>query len=249
MLNKRPMTQETLRYSRTAMLLHWAIALLLMLNFGLGERTEHLEKGPELVWAMELHKSIGISILLLTAWRLALRLFTARPAKAADSDILQFFSALVHWGFYAVMVFAPLTGWLIVSTARDPAAITVFGVVPWPLLPNFGHGVHEVMEGVHELLAKLMVPLLALHLLGAVRHQFLLKDALVERMVPAKRVTLLGFVLLVASLVLAFVAGKNFPAPVYAEPGERLADFQTAALSPPNPAVDGALAIPTDPQR
>ena len=77
-----------------------------------------------------------------------------------------------------------------------------------------------------------MLPLLALHIIGAVRHQFLLKDALVERMVPARRVGALGFALLVASLGLAFVAAQKIPAPSQPQPGEPLQDFQSAQQAP-----------------
>jgi cytochrome b561/polyisoprenoid-binding protein YceI len=231
------MTDQAIRYSRTAMLLHWAIALALVFNFALGERTEHLKRGAELFWVMQLHKSVGITILLLSLWRLGLRFFTRRPAKAQDSDIAQFLSSAVHWGFYAVMILVPLSGWALVSTARVQLPTLLFGTIPWPHLPVQGRDVHEVAEELHEIVAKLMIPLLALHLVGAVRHQFMLKDALVERMVPVRRVGVLGMVLLVASLAVAFVAGKNWPAPAAAEPGETLPDFQQAKQDAPAAAV------------
>lgn len=224
-----------IRYSRTAMLLHWAIALLLIFNFALGERTEDLKDGPELFWVMQLHKSVGITVLLLSVWRLALRIWTPRPAKAADGPMLQRLSTLVHWGFYAVMILVPVSGWVLVSTARVQIPTMLYGVVPWPHLPGLGHNAHEAAEEVHEIVSKLLIPLIALHLVGAVRHQFLLRDALIERMVPARRVSILGFVLLVTTLALAFVAGKGWPAPSAAQPGEPLPDFQSAQQASPTP--------------
>lgn len=229
------MTQENTRYSRTAMLLHWVIALLLIFNFALGERSEDLRQGPELFWVMQLHKSIGITVLLLSVWRLGLRLVTKRPAKAADGPVLQLASSAVHWGFYAVMILVPLSGWVLVSTAKVQLPTLLFGSIPWPHLPNWGHDVHEAAEEVHEILAKLMLPLIALHVVGALRHQFLLKDALVERMVPARRVSIFGFLLLLLSLVLAFGAGLRWPAPLAAKPGVPAADFR-AAQAPRDPA-------------
>jgi cytochrome b561/polyisoprenoid-binding protein YceI len=246
------MTQETTRYSRTAMLLHWAIALLLVFNFALGERTEDLRQGPELFWVMQLHKSIGITVLLLSVWRLLLRLVTTRPAKAADGPVLQLASSAVHWGFYAVMIIVPLSGWVLVSTAKVQLPTLLFGSIPWPHLPNWGHDAHEAAEEIHEILAKAMLPLIALHIIGAVRHQFLLKDALVERMVPARRVSMIGFVLLLASLALAFVAGLRWPAPTTAKPGVPLPDFRAAQaprapVVPPKAAAVVADAAPVTP--
>ena len=133
------MTKQATRYSATAMLLHWGMALLLIFNFGLGERSEELRRGPELLWVMSLHKSIGISILLLSFWRLGLRLFTPRPAKAQDAGLFHMLSTAVHWGFYAVMILVPLTGWIIISTSRVQVPTFLFGVIPWPHLPNWGH--------------------------------------------------------------------------------------------------------------
>ena len=227
------MIKNETRYSATAMLLHWAMALLLVANFALGERSEDLARGPELAWVMQLHKSIGITILVLTFWRLGLRLMTPRPAKVADNPLLQLASTAVHWGFYAVMLIVPLSGWLLISTSKSPTPLMVFDLIPWPLLPNFGHDVHEIGEEVHAILAKAMLPLLALHLLGAVRHQFFMRDALMERMVPVKRVSVFGFALLVASLVLAFVAATSWPAPGAIAAGEPLPDFKAAQVTAP----------------
>jgi len=222
------MTDQSPRYSRSAMLLHWAIALLLVFNFGLGERSDDLERGPELFWVMQLHKSIGITVLLLSLWRLGLRLATPRPAKVADSRIAQLLSTAVHWGFYAVMIIVPLSGWVLISTAKVQLPTLLFGVIPWPHLPIAGHDVHEAAEEVHELMADLIIPLLALHVIGAVRHQFILKDAILERMVPARRVGVAGFALLIASLVGAFALAMNMPSPNMPQPGQTLPDFQQA---------------------
>lgn len=226
---------QTLRYSWAAMLLHWALALLLVFNFALGERSEDLREGPELFWVMQLHKSVGITILILSVWRLWVRLRTPRPAKAADGPVAQRISTAVHWGFYAVMILVPLSGWLIVSTAKTALPTLLYGVVPWPHLPNLGHAAHEGAETAHAIMSKVMLPLLALHLLGAVRHQFLLRDALVERMVPFRQVSALGFALLVGSLVLAFAAGLRLPAPTHGSLGEPLPDFQSAETAPAAP--------------
>jgi hypothetical protein len=78
-----------------------------------------------------------------------------------------------------------------------------------------------------------MIPLLALHLIGAVRHQFFMRDGLMERMVPVKRVSVFGFALLVASLALAFVAATSWPAPGAVAAGEALPDFKAAQATSP----------------
>lgn len=233
MAHEAGMTDRTIRYSRSAMLLHWVVALLLVYNFALGERTEDLERGPELFWVMQLHKSIGITILLLSLWRLGLRVWTPRPAKVVDSALAQLLSSAVHWGFYAVMIIVPISGWIIVSTAKVQIPTMLFGTVPWPHLPIGGHDAHEAAEEIHAIVAKLMLPLLALHIIGAIRHQFMLKDAILERMVPGRNIGILGLLALLLSLAGTFALAMNLPAPNVPQPGERLPDFQQARAVAP----------------
>lgn len=201
------------RYSRNAMLLHWAIAILLVFNHALGERTEDLERGPELFAVFQLHKSIGITILLLSLWRLWIRLRQPQPPPVEDAPMAKLLSKLVHWGFYAVMIGAPLSGWIIVSTAKVKLPTLLFGVIPWPHLPlgGLGRDAHEIAEDAHGALATLAVLLLALHIIGALRHQFFIKDKIMERMIPVSRAGLGAVGLALAMLAGSFALGKTIP--------------------------------------
>lgn len=201
------------RYSRTAMLLHWAIAILLVFNHALGERTEDLERGPELFAVFQLHKSIGITILLLSLWRLWIKLRQPQPAPVEDAPLAKLLSKLVHWGFYAVMIGAPLSGWLLVSTAKVKLPTLLFGVIPWPHLPlgGLGHDAHEFGEAVHGALATIAVLLLILHIVGALRHQFFIKDAILERMMPVTRAGLGAVALAFGLLAGSFALGRVMP--------------------------------------
>jgi cytochrome b561 len=123
------------RYSRTAMALHWLIAAMLAFQFGLGEAFEHLPRGKLLFDTAQFHKSIGITILLLTVIRLAVRFTKPRPAPLGDSGWAQRLAGIVHWGLYAFMIGAPLTGWLAASTSRLDIPTYLFNVIPWPDFP------------------------------------------------------------------------------------------------------------------
>jgi cytochrome b561/polyisoprenoid-binding protein YceI len=202
-----------IRYSGQAMALHWAIALLLVYNFALGQRSEDLPRGPELFALFQFHKSIGITVLLLSLWRLWIRLRTPRPAPVADAPLAEMLSSAVHWGFYAVMIAIPVSGWVIVSTSETRIPTLLFGAIPWPHLPLAGEALHEAAEEAHDVMAKLMLVLLALHLAGVIRHQFVVKDALVERMVPASRAGAGIVAALVATLIASMALGRAGPLP------------------------------------
>ncbi|MEL0210519.1 MAG: cytochrome b/b6 domain-containing protein, partial [Novosphingobium sp.] len=130
------------RYSAIAIALHWAIALLLLFQIGLGWALEDLPKGAVQFAGYQFHKSVGITILLLSLARLVVRLFKARPAPVQDGKAQMMLASAVHVLLYAVMIVGPLTGWIIVSTAKVRLQTMLFGTIPWPDLP-VGQAFHE----------------------------------------------------------------------------------------------------------
>jgi cytochrome b561/polyisoprenoid-binding protein YceI len=232
------------RYHRAAMLLHWLIAAALAFMIALGWRLEDMPQGPALFWHYQFHKSVGIAILALTLVRIAVRLTVRRPAAEADSPWAKRASGIVHALLYAFMLGAPLTGWLIVSTSKIQVPTLIFQAIPLPHLPvaeAARAGVHEAAENAHGLLAWLGIALFALHVAGALRHQFLLGQPLIERMVPAAARRLgftgaLGWFALAAGLVGgAFALGTLYRAPVAATP-------PTPVIAPPPPVETAATA-------
>ena len=172
------MTASAARYSAIAIVLHWLIALALAGNLALGFVMPRDASGFAL---FQLHKSIGITILLLSLVRLGWRL-THRPPPALEGGWEGTLAKAVHIGFYAFMILAPLTGWALVSTSSVDVPTLLYGVVPWPDLP-IGGG-EDLWEEVHELLAFGGIALFLLHVAGALRHHFLLHDGLLARMAP-----------------------------------------------------------------
>ena len=104
------------------------------------------------------------------------------------------------------MLLGPITGWIIVSTARLTVPTILFGVVPWPHLPLPG-SLAEPMEAVHEALAWIAIALFVLHVLGALRHQFMLRDPVIKRMSPGGSVAA-AIVLLIATVAVYFGVGS-----------------------------------------
>jgi cytochrome b561/polyisoprenoid-binding protein YceI len=198
----------TQRYSYTAITLHWLIALLLAFQIALGWALEG-NNSPELFARYQLHKSIGITILLLSLARLAARLFTARPPASDGPAWTRALASTVHGLFYLVMILGPITGWLLVSTARVQVPTLLYGLVPWPHLP-VGRSWHEPAESIHGAMAWLAIGLFALHIAGALRHQWLLGKPELQRMLPFARGKAAGVAIGALALVgAAFVAGQT----------------------------------------
>lgn len=167
------------RYSNGAILLHWLIALALAFEIALGFAMPPDASGFAL---FQLHKSIGIAILALTLVRLGWRLAHRQPPPA-ESGITALLARAVHTGFYIFLILAPLTGWALVSTAEIEVPTVLFGLVELPHLP-LPDALGDTAEEAHELLAWIGIALFLLHVAGALRHQFLLRHRLVERMSP-----------------------------------------------------------------
>ena len=180
------------RYSTVAIVLHWLIALAIVLQVILAGRMAG-RPTPESFAVTQLHKSIGITILLLSLVRLGWRLMNPPPPLPTAMPRWETTLAkLTHIGFYVVMIGMPLTGWLMVSTSRIVLPTLLSGVVHWPDLPVVGGLApaarklwHEIGVNGHEVIAKLIYVLLALHVAGALKHQLLSKDEpVLARMAP-----------------------------------------------------------------
>jgi cytochrome b561/polyisoprenoid-binding protein YceI len=206
------------RYSALAITLHWAIALLLLFQIGLGWALEDLPKGIVQFSGYQFHKSVGILILLLSVARLAVRLLRTRPEPVKDGRAQMLLASAVHFLLYAVMIAGPLTGWIIVSTAKVRLQTLLFGKVPWPDLP-VGQALHGPAEVMHGALGTVGMALIVLHVAGALYHHFKREDV-IGRMMPAAirsrgaigiagiAAIALGIGSLVCGLFLSFPAGK-----------------------------------------
>jgi cytochrome b561/polyisoprenoid-binding protein YceI len=225
------------RYGTGAIVLHWLLALALALQIALGFAMPH--HGPYSFEPMQLHKSVGVAILLLTLVRLGWRL-AHRPPEAAESGWTAVAARIVHWAFYAVLVLGPISGWIIVSTARLDVPTVLFGVLPWPHLP-LPAGLNGPMEEIHEMLAWIALALFVLHVAGALRHQFLLRDPVIRRMAPGGSV-MAAMALLLATVVLYFAVG-SYVAQTYLVPA--MADEQAARAQGMAPASH--TAAPSEP--
>ena len=172
----------TERYGAFHQLLHWLIGLGMigMVFFGLVMEDIAPEGNKYAYYG--LHKSIGITILILVAIRLFWRFTNPIPHLPAGMTKWQILLAHgVHLGLYVVMIGMPLSGWMMSSGGGHP--VSLWGI-PMPSLiekdKTIGHFFHEA----HEIGGWVVLALVGLHVVGAIFHQFVLKDGLMMRMLP-----------------------------------------------------------------
>lgn len=250
-----PAPPSPVRYSSAAIVLHWLLAGLLLFQLGLGWQLEDLGQGAAAFAAFQLHKSVGIAILLLSLARLSLRIALPPPPPLPDKPATQLLAKAVHWLFYLVMIGGPLTGWILASTARIKVPTLVFGWLPWPHLP-LGRGWHEPAEAVHSALGWLLAGLVLLHVGGALRHHWRRED-LIGRMLPkawaAWQTQTVAIAAAMLALGAAFALAQTMPfgrQPAFPETPQpvRPAPTQTAeaAVTPTASPTDAPSAEPSE---
>ena len=174
---------EAMRYTRVAVWLHWTIAAFILFNLAVGWGHDLFAR-PTAGFLMSLHKASGLTVLVLALARLAWRL-THRPPpydpimKAWEVMLAR----ITHWLFYLLMLVAPVTGWLMVSAiGRSTSWFGLFDVGPLPV--GGGEDAKETYEERHELIGWILLALVALHVLGALKHQLQGHRHLFGRMAP-----------------------------------------------------------------
>jgi len=169
------------RYSGLAIVLHWLIAAAIIANIALAWTWDSLPDA-QVRPAIDLHKSIGLTVLGLAIMRLLWRIAHKPPELMPGLKQWEVRLAHVtHVLLYVILFAMPLTGWIMDSAYKDAAIhpLTVFGI-PFPRIgfitaldPETKKMVHDSFGEAHELVAKLVYALVVLHIAGAIKHQWL----------------------------------------------------------------------------
>ncbi|MGF6917472.1 cytochrome b [Paraburkholderia sp. 40] len=181
------------RYTRTAMTLHWLIALLMCVNVVLALSADSLPDD----WVrpvIDTHKSIGITVLGLALLRILWRVSHKPPPLPREFPSWEKIAAhLAHFALYLLMIALPLSGWLHDSAWKDAATHPMqwFGLFQWPrfgyvmhLDPTLKETLHDRFGALHAWLGYALYALLAMHIGGALKHEWLDRKSVLKRMTP-----------------------------------------------------------------
>lgn len=172
-----------------AKIFHWLIALFIVANLILGYWAEGLATSPTKVEAFYWHKSIGLTVLWLALLRLLWR-FT-NPSPRLPTGMAGWERALAHTShvlLYALMIAMPLSGWVIHSASNFP--LDLYGIFPVPDIVPSGDDestIGDLAKAAHYWMFIAICALLALHVLGALKHHIVNRDDVLKRMLPFSR--------------------------------------------------------------
>jgi cytochrome b561 len=176
---------STWRYGAPAIFLHWVLALLIVFMASLGWYMMTVEHEPGGQWYMDLHKSIGLIVFALVLLRVLWRLFhKPEPLPSGVPGWQVLLSTSTQWLLYACMVALPVTG--IAGAEYSRAGLAFFGIgLPAGITPD--RATAKLFFQVHEFLVWVLVALVALHVIGALKHLVVDRDRVFHRMWPARR--------------------------------------------------------------
>lgn len=179
------MQQETNRYSRISIFLHWLLAILIVAAFALGSYMTDLSISPSKLKYYSWHKWLGVSILGLVAVRLLARLLKGAPQHLASLKPWEKnLASATHFTLYVLMFVVPISGYLYSYAAGFP--VVYLGLVQLPAIIGPYPEFKEAFKEAHEVLTTIMALLVTMHILAALKHRFVDRDETLSRMLPRK---------------------------------------------------------------
>jgi cytochrome b561 len=176
------------RWGHVAQFLHWLIVVLITIQVIVGNIAADMPIGMKKLAMFARHKSVGITILGLAVIRLLWR--WANPTPALPTTLKPYervLAGVTHFGLYLLLFAMPLTGWMMTSARGFPASW--FGFFQLPDFVPKNDALYNAMKETHDTLALALYAIVFLHVVGALKHHFVLKDDVLRRMLPFTKKT------------------------------------------------------------
>lgn len=178
------MHRNVLRWGAASQILHWLIALLILVLGVVGLTMGELPRTPKYFWVYTAHKSLGLTVLALVALRLGWRLHAGAPPPVPGTPTWQErIASTTHWLLYVLMFAIPLSGWLY-DSASGLRPFHWFGLVEVPRLVAPDPRTVAVSHAIHEYGFWLLIAVVLAHAGAALYHHFVQRDATLARMLP-----------------------------------------------------------------
>jgi cytochrome b561 len=173
-------TAAELGYTTTARVLHWVVAVLVLLMIPLGITIANEWGGPAQTFLYNLHKSIGVTLIPLVIVRLIYRLLNPPPPLPDIPAIQKVAAYTTHWALYMLLLVQPIVGY--VMTSAFPAPVPFFGLFNLPPIWPEDRALSERLSVVHLYIGLSIAVLAAMHISAALFHHFVRRDRVLMRM-------------------------------------------------------------------
>lgn len=171
------------RYTITAIIFHWLVALMIIAAFTMGLVMTEMSLSPAKLKYYSWHKWAGVTILGLATMRLLWRLTHSAPAYPDHMPEWQKTIANALHGLLYVLMFAvPVSGYFYTLSAGYP--VVYFGLIELPVLIEKNAELKPVLQALHFWLNMTLASLVGIHVMAALKHQFIDRDGVLKRMLP-----------------------------------------------------------------
>lgn len=173
-------------YGTISRLNHWLFGIAIIAMLAVGFYFNDMPRGDEKFYWLKMHVSAGGILFSLLIFRVLWSWFSTSPQPVKQDKKLMTLTKLIHGLLLLCILVMAITGPFLVWTRG--ADINVFGyfAIPGPFVEKMPE-LHEIVEVIHKVAAKVMFGALILHVLGALKHLFLDKDHVMSRMVKFLR--------------------------------------------------------------
>ena len=169
------------KYTSVAIILHWVMALLIFATWSIAIAIDDMPLSPARITGLSWHKWLGVTLFFLVLVRILWRIaHPAPPLKLAMQVWQERAMQLTHLALYLLMLLIPVVGWLM-SSAKG-YTVNYFGLFELPDLVDKNKPLGHLLKEIHEWMANGLMLLVGLHILAALKHQFIDKDGLLSRM-------------------------------------------------------------------
>ena len=180
-----PLKNTATRYGSVARALHWSMALLISALIAMGFWMETLSETSEIIYYVNLHKSLGIIALLLGILRIFWRFVSPPPKLPADQTAHEKFAAhTAHLVLYLMFIMQPVVGIMHSWATGYPIIFFNISPLPAPMAPD--KGLAEILGATHFYIGWALVFVIAAHAAAALKHHFIDRDDVLLRMLPQR---------------------------------------------------------------
>jgi cytochrome b561 len=170
-------------YTKVAILMHWIMALFILLNLSVGFFMETFANpSPQRSNVLFYHASIGMVIFALAVIRLRWRLtHQPPPLPQSISKPQQIVAHGLHWLLYALILVQPISGYVHRMAGNHP--VSVFGLFNLPVLIGKNEPLRLLTDVVHDSGGIIIAILVVGHIGMALKHRFMDRDGVMQRMI------------------------------------------------------------------
>jgi cytochrome b561 len=173
-------TSTSLRYDPTTIRLHWATAILVALLWIIGQTADWIPDGRVNNAYWSVHVVLGFALVILVIWRIIWRAAGGRRLPPADSALLQVAAKTVHYLLYLLLLIV-----LVLGVAN--AIVRGYKLFDIASLPQFGDkALRKPITHWHGLAANILLGLAFLHAAAALTHHYIMRDSVLQRMLPRR---------------------------------------------------------------